>query len=131
MPLYEYACADCGEECEVLQKIHEPNPQICPNCGKPALQRVVSNFGTKLPGLQSRQELRKRLPKSQPQTNRTAVTHSHGPACGHSSGFSQRLKQYENGCKPRSFRKSIPEAIQPASKDPQERLPPFYALPIN
>ena len=20
MPLYEYACADCGEECEVLQK---------------------------------------------------------------------------------------------------------------
>ena len=95
MPLYEYTCADCGEECEVLQKIHEPNPQICPNCGKPALQRVVSNFGTKLPGLESRQELRKRLPKSQPQTSGTAVPHSHGPACGHSSGFSQRLKQYE------------------------------------
>ena len=95
MPLYEFACANCGAECEMLQKINEQNPQICPNCGKPALQRVVSNFGTKLPGLESRQELRKRLPKSQPQTNRTAVTHSHGPACGHSSGFSQRLKQYE------------------------------------
>ncbi|MDG2198339.1 MAG: zinc ribbon domain-containing protein [SAR324 cluster bacterium] len=95
MPLYEYACEDCGKKCEVLQKIYESNPQNCPNCGKLALQRVVSNFGTKLPGLDSRQELRKRLPKSQPQTNGTAVTHSHGPACGHSSGFSQRLKQYE------------------------------------
>jgi putative FmdB family regulatory protein len=95
MPLYEYACEDCGKKCEVLQKFYESNPQNCPNCGKLALQRVVSNFGTKLPGLDSRQELRKRLPKSQPQTNGTAVTHSHGPACGHSSGFSQRLKQYE------------------------------------
>ena len=94
MPLYEYACAECGEKCEVLQKIHEPNPQSCPNCGKTSLQRVVSNFGTKLPGLESRQELRKRLP-NQPQTNGAAVNHSHGPACGHSSGFSQRLKQYE------------------------------------
>ena len=56
MPLYEFACANCGAECEMLQKINEPNPQICPNCGKPALQRVVSNFGTKLPGLESRQE---------------------------------------------------------------------------
>ena len=95
MPLYEYACADCGEKCEGLQKIHEPNPQSCPNCGNPGIQRVVSNFGTKLPGLESRQELRKRLPRSQPQTTGAAVTHSHGPACGHSSGFSQRLKQYE------------------------------------
>jgi putative FmdB family regulatory protein len=95
MPLYEYACAGCGEKCEVLQKSHEPNPQNCPNCGQPALQRVVSDFGTKLPGLESRQELRKRLPKSQHQTNGAVVTHSHGPACGHRSGFSQRLKQYE------------------------------------
>ena len=95
MPLYEYACAHCGEECEVLQKIHEPNPQSCPNCGNPGIQRVVSNFGTKLPGLESRQELHKHLHRSQPQTNGAAVTHSHGPACGHSSGFSQRLKQYE------------------------------------
>ncbi len=95
MPLYEYSCADCGEECEVLQKIHEPNPQSCPNCGNPGIQRVVSNFGTKLPGLESRQELRKHLHRSQPQTNGAAVSHPHGPACGHSSGFSQRLKQYE------------------------------------
>ena len=95
MPLYEYACAHCGEECEVLQKIHEPNPQSCPNCGKTSLQRVVSNFGTKLPGLESRQELHKRLPKPLRQTSGTTATHSHGPACGHSSGFSQRLRQYE------------------------------------
>ena len=59
MPLYEYACADCGAECEVLQKIHEPNPQICPNCE--ATLTIVSNFGTSYP-LESRQELRKRCP---------------------------------------------------------------------
>ncbi|HCV86045.1 MAG TPA: hypothetical protein DGB85_05575 [Deltaproteobacteria bacterium] len=95
MPLYEYACAECGEQYEILQKINEPSPKSCPNCKRPGLYRVVSNFGTKLPGLESRQELHKRLPKPLRQTSRTTATHSHGPACGHNSGFSQRLKQYE------------------------------------
>ncbi len=56
MPLYEYTCAECGEQYEILQKINEPNPKSCPNCKRPGLYRAVSNFGTKLPGLESRQE---------------------------------------------------------------------------
>jgi putative FmdB family regulatory protein len=95
MPLYEYACTDCGEHCEVLQKTHESDPQNCPHCQHSGLQRIVSNFGTNLPGVDSRRALHRRLPKSHPRTNGAATTPTKGPACGHNSGFSQRLKQYE------------------------------------
>ncbi len=33
MPIYEYKCADCGFEEEVLQRISDPILTVCPKCG--------------------------------------------------------------------------------------------------
>jgi len=50
MPIYEYRCAECGQEHEVLQKVSEPPLTICPACGKPALQKQLSAAGFQLKG---------------------------------------------------------------------------------
>lgn len=50
MPIYEYRCASCGEEHEVLQKISEPPLTECPSCGRPSLQKLVSVAGFQLKG---------------------------------------------------------------------------------
>lgn len=33
MPLYEYACGDCGRKTEVIQRVGEKPLRICPHCG--------------------------------------------------------------------------------------------------
>ena len=50
MPIYEYRCAECGEEHEALQKVSEPPLTLCPACGKPALQKQLSAAGFQLKG---------------------------------------------------------------------------------
>ena len=50
MPIYEYRCAECGQEHEVLQKVSEPPLTECPSCGKPALQKQLSAAGFQLKG---------------------------------------------------------------------------------
>jgi len=41
MPLYDYACSDCGRRIEVRHGIHEDGPQRCEACGG-RLRRVLS-----------------------------------------------------------------------------------------
>ena len=50
MPIYEYRCAQCGHELEVLQKISDPPREICPACNAPALQKLISPVGFRLKG---------------------------------------------------------------------------------
>jgi putative FmdB family regulatory protein len=50
MPIYEYRCAECGQEHEILQKVSEPPLSECPACGKPALQKLLSAAGFQLKG---------------------------------------------------------------------------------
>lgn len=50
MPIYEYQCRACGHHLEALQKISEPALTQCPNCGKPALRKLVSAAGFRLKG---------------------------------------------------------------------------------
>jgi putative FmdB family regulatory protein len=33
MPIYEYACDDCGKQCEAIQKVIDEPLSICPECG--------------------------------------------------------------------------------------------------
>jgi putative FmdB family regulatory protein len=43
MPLYEYRCGQCGEVCEVLQKVNAKPLEKCPKCGGgPMVKRVSS-----------------------------------------------------------------------------------------
>lgn len=51
MPIYEYRCAQCGHELEVMQKLSDPPPDTCPKCGaKAPLERLVSRTSFQLKG---------------------------------------------------------------------------------
>ena len=42
MPTYEYKCNACGHAFEAFQSMSENPVQICPACGKPSVQRLIS-----------------------------------------------------------------------------------------
>ena len=50
MPIYEYRCAACGHEQEVLQKMSDAPLTDCPVCGKPAMTKLISAAGFQLKG---------------------------------------------------------------------------------
>jgi putative FmdB family regulatory protein len=50
MPIYEYRCADCGFQEEYLQKVSEPPLTVCPSCGKPRFEKLLSAAGFQLKG---------------------------------------------------------------------------------
>jgi putative FmdB family regulatory protein len=50
MPIYEYQCKACGHELEAIQKISDEPLKICPECGQPELNKLVSAAGFRLKG---------------------------------------------------------------------------------
>ena len=50
MPIYEYRCAECGAQTEILQRISDAPLAVCPQCGKAALVKLVSAAGFQLKG---------------------------------------------------------------------------------
>jgi putative FmdB family regulatory protein len=50
MPIYEYQCTECGFQLEVLQKINDDPLRDCPQCGKPAMKKMVSAAAFRLKG---------------------------------------------------------------------------------
>jgi len=42
MPFYEYQCKQCGHQLEAMQKVNDTPLKKCPECGKAALQRLMS-----------------------------------------------------------------------------------------
>lgn len=50
MPIYEYKCADCGFQKEVLQKMSDAPLTTCPECGKASFSKMVSAAGFQLKG---------------------------------------------------------------------------------
>ena len=42
MPIYEYACKECGHTLDALQKISDDPLVDCPACGNPSLRKLVS-----------------------------------------------------------------------------------------
>ncbi|MGB9430258.1 MAG: FmdB family zinc ribbon protein [Gammaproteobacteria bacterium] len=50
MPIYEYKCEACGHQLETLQKVSEAPLKKCPECGKPALRKLISATGFRLKG---------------------------------------------------------------------------------
>lgn len=50
MPIYEYRCAACGHDLEVLQKFSDAPLTVCPECHKPELRKRVSAAGFQLKG---------------------------------------------------------------------------------
>jgi putative FmdB family regulatory protein len=50
MPTYHYKCNNCGHELEIIQKISEPSLDLCPECDKTELERVLSPSSFRLKG---------------------------------------------------------------------------------
>lgn len=43
MPLYEYQCEACGKRFEQIQKFSDPHTEICAECGKGPVRRLLSS----------------------------------------------------------------------------------------
>lgn len=50
MPIYEFECAACDAVFDRLQKLSEPDPVACPECGKPRVKRRLSAPAFRLAG---------------------------------------------------------------------------------
>lgn len=50
MPIYEYRCGKCGFQKEFLQRVSDAPLKKCPECGKPALAKLVTAAGFQLKG---------------------------------------------------------------------------------
>jgi putative FmdB family regulatory protein len=50
MPIYEYLCESCGKVNERLQKVSDPPPARCDECGSKKLAKLVSRSAFQLKG---------------------------------------------------------------------------------
>jgi len=50
MPIYEYLCSSCGKVNEKLQKVSDPPPARCDECGSKKLAKLVSRSAFQLKG---------------------------------------------------------------------------------
>jgi len=50
MPIYEFECNSCGARFDRLQKLSDPDPDACPDCGAPQVRRRVTAPAFRLSG---------------------------------------------------------------------------------
>jgi putative FmdB family regulatory protein len=50
MPIYEFECTACSERFDRLQKISDPDPDSCPNCGATGVRRRLTAPAFRLAG---------------------------------------------------------------------------------
>lgn len=50
MPIYAYACADCGLQQDVMQKMSDAALVTCPECGKESFSKQLTAPGFQLKG---------------------------------------------------------------------------------
>jgi putative FmdB family regulatory protein len=50
VPIYEYLCEACGRISEVMQKMTDPSPKSCPECGSKKIAKLVSRSAFQLKG---------------------------------------------------------------------------------
>ncbi|MCC6445236.1 MAG: hypothetical protein IT210_17465 [Armatimonadetes bacterium] len=50
MPTYEYACSECGERFEAVQRITDDPLKVCQMCGAEAIKRVIFPVGIMFKG---------------------------------------------------------------------------------
>ena len=50
MPIYDYKCSNCGHQFELIQKFSDQPAEICPQCSKKSVQKLVSAPSFRLKG---------------------------------------------------------------------------------
>ena len=50
MPIYAFECTACGHQFDLLQKMSDPDPTECPECGAPQVKRQLTAPSFRLSG---------------------------------------------------------------------------------
>jgi len=50
MPIYAFECDSCGHQFDRLQKLSDPDPTVCPECGAEQLRRQLTAPSFRLSG---------------------------------------------------------------------------------
>src|SRR4249919_4271260 len=50
MPIYAFTCTACGHDYDRLQKMSDPDPAACPQCGADAVKRQLTAPSFRLSG---------------------------------------------------------------------------------
>jgi putative FmdB family regulatory protein len=50
MPIYEFECLSCSERFDRLQRLNDPDPDSCPNCGATGVRRRLTAPSFRLAG---------------------------------------------------------------------------------
>jgi putative FmdB family regulatory protein len=50
MPIYEFECGSCGVRFDRLQKLSDPDPDACPDCGGSQIRRRMTAPAFRLSG---------------------------------------------------------------------------------
>lgn len=50
MPIYAYACSNCGAQQDVMQKMSDAPLTVCPECGKETFTKQLTAAGFQLKG---------------------------------------------------------------------------------
>ncbi|MCC6504948.1 MAG: Zinc ribbon domain protein [Alphaproteobacteria bacterium ADurb.BinA280] len=50
MPIYGFECSACGHHFDRLQKLSDPDPTACPNCGAEQVKRQITAPAFRLAG---------------------------------------------------------------------------------
>jgi len=50
MPIYGFECGSCGHRFDRLQKLSDPDPTVCPECGAEQLRRQLTAPSFRLSG---------------------------------------------------------------------------------
>lgn len=50
MPIYAFECASCGHQFDRLQRLSDPDPTVCPDCGAEQVRRQLTAPSFRLAG---------------------------------------------------------------------------------
>lgn len=50
MPIYAFECTECGHAFDRLQKLSDPDPDACPECGRAGVKRQITAPAFRLSG---------------------------------------------------------------------------------
>jgi len=50
MPIYAFECANCGHQFDRLQRLSDPDPTVCPDCGAEQVRRQLTAPSFRLAG---------------------------------------------------------------------------------
>lgn len=108
MPMYDYACADCGEFAVLRPLAQWRDPAACPQCGVPS-GRIVAGAPavSALSSAMNRAHAANERSANEPRSTRAG----HGMNCGCCSGGRSRVRTRTSGDGAKSFAGARPWMI--------------------